>query len=282
MRSLCTFLQKTMQIMKNKIVYAVVLCVTAAVLVIASAVYFYTPQATEAYAIAADFTMKAFLEGRKSTAENTLPPQPEKSELIHDKLATGMQIELTAEAPEPKIVSKAIKAAVNSVNVVGTEEAKENKTHQIISKTSKKQKTSSKKKESKNTPKIKISDQDKKVLIRIVEAEATGEDITGKMLVANVIMNRVADEEFPDNVTDVVFQSENGKYQFSPIRDGRYWDVPISEESEEAVERVLNGEDSSQGALYFMARKYANPENVKWFDSELTWLFQHGVHEFFK
>lgn len=42
------------------------------------------------------------------------------------------------------------------------------------------------------------------VLLRIVEAEAGGEDITGKMLVANVIMNRVQNGRFPDTVTEVV------------------------------------------------------------------------------
>ena len=42
------------------------------------------------------------------------------------------------------------------------------------------------------------------VLLRIVEAEAGGEDIIGKMLVANVIMNRVNSSRFPDTVTEVV------------------------------------------------------------------------------
>lgn len=132
-------------------------------------------------------------------------------------------------------------------------------------------------------PKIKLSKKDKSVLLRIVEAEATGEDIKGRMLVANVVLNRVnCKNEFGNNVTDVVFERTNGVYQFSPIQDGRYWSVTISDKTKEAVERVLNGEDDSKGALYFMAREYADSNNVVWFDSSLTWLFSHGVHEFFK
>ena len=130
------------------------------------------------------------------------------------------------------------------------------------------------------TPLI-ITEEDKEVLLRIVEAEATAEDVKGKMLVANVILNRVLSSKFPDNITDVVFQNNGRTYQFAPIKDGRYWSVTISDETREAVERVLNGEDYSQGALYFAARKLANPNNMSWFDRELTKLFQYGVHEFF-
>ena len=37
-------------------------------------------------------------------------------------------------------------------------------------------------------------------LLRIVEAEATGEDLEGKMLIANVILNRVRDSRFPNTI----------------------------------------------------------------------------------
>ena len=131
------------------------------------------------------------------------------------------------------------------------------------------------------TPLI-ITEEDKEVLLRIVEAEATAEDVKGRMLVANVILNRVLSSKFPDNITDVVFQNNGRTYQFSPIKDGRYWSVTVSDKTREAVERVLSGEDYSQGALYFAARELANPNNMSWFDRELTRLFRYGVHEFFK
>lgn len=126
--------------------------------------------------------------------------------------------------------------------------------------------------------KIHLSKTDTQILYRIVEAEATGEDIAGKKLVANVILNRVNSEEFPDTVEEVVFAHR----QFSPIRDGRYYKVEITKETKKAVQAVLAGEDNSKGALYFMSRKYADASNVRWFDSALTKVTEHGTHEFFK
>lgn len=150
-------------------------------------------------------------------------------------------------------------------------------------KAEKKIKKASKKKTAESPKRISLTEKEKSVLLRIVEAEAGDEDVEGRMLVANVVLNRVkCKTEFPNDVENVVFECTNGVYQFSPILDGRYWEVEISEKTEQAVERVLAGEDFSKGALYFMAREYADQDNVRWFDSSLTWLFRHGNHEFFK
>lgn len=126
-----------------------------------------------------------------------------------------------------------------------------------------------------------LTEEEFQILCRIVEAEAGGEDINGRLLVANVILNRVEDEDFPDTVKAVVFEKHNGSFQFSPVHDGRYEKVSISKETKEAVERALLGEDNSKGALYFAARKAADPEKMKWFDTHLTRLFAYGGHEFF-
>ncbi len=126
-----------------------------------------------------------------------------------------------------------------------------------------------------------LSEEDYNNLLRIVEAEASGEDEVGKMLVANVVLNRVADDSFPDTVTEVVFQQSKGVTQFSPVANGRFYTVDISEETIAAVDKVLAGEDLSQGALYFAARKHANKKSMRWFDECLEFLFSHGGHEFF-
>lgn len=128
---------------------------------------------------------------------------------------------------------------------------------------------------------IEVSEQDMDTLMRIVEAEAGGEDRTGKLLVANVVINRVRNKKFPNNVTDVVYQKVQNVTQFSPVSNGRIDEVTISEETKEVVYSALRGEDISGGALFFMARKYAVPENVAWFDSQLTYLFSYGGHDFY-
>ena len=127
-----------------------------------------------------------------------------------------------------------------------------------------------------------LTDEDMEALLRIVEAEAGCEDEEGKLLVANVVLNRVNNDSFPETVTEVVFQRENGVTQFSPVANGRYYTVEISESTVSAVGRALIGEDISEGALYFAARKYADSDKMKWFDDNLTFLFSHGGHEFFK
>ncbi|WP_236354870.1 cell wall hydrolase [Konateibacter massiliensis] len=130
-------------------------------------------------------------------------------------------------------------------------------------------------------PKIELSSQDYDCLLRIVEAEATGEDLKGKILVGNVILNRVKSEGFPNTVREVVFQKEGGHVQFSPTADGRYESVTISEETKEAVDSIVAGVDYSQGALFFSARDKADPTNMSWFDTNLKWLFVYGGHEFY-
>lgn len=125
---------------------------------------------------------------------------------------------------------------------------------------------------------IQISQEDKLVLQRIVEAEATGQSVEGKLLVANVILNRVKSSTFPNTVQGVVFQ----KGQFSPIRDGRYYSVSVSQTTKDAVEQALMGEDRSYGALYFMARERSTQSNIRWFDNNLTLVCAYGGHEFFR
>ena len=128
---------------------------------------------------------------------------------------------------------------------------------------------------------IEVTENDLDTLMRIVEAEAGCEDRKGKLLVANVVVNRVKSIYFPDNVTDVVYQGDQNVPQFSPVANGSIDSVSISEETRDAVYGALRGEDVSNGALFFMARRYVSPENAAWFDTNLTFLFTHGGHDFF-
>lgn len=122
-----------------------------------------------------------------------------------------------------------------------------------------------------------LNDNEYKVLLKIVEAEAGSEDLTGKMLVANVIINRVNSDRFPNTVTEVVYQRHKGSAQFSPVDNGTIDTVTVSSETIEAVRRVMNGEDSSNGALFFRA-VYCNGG---WFERNLTRVLEHGNHIFY-
>ena len=60
---------------------------------------------------------------------------------------------------------------------------------------------------------VELSQADYEALLKIVQAEAGNEDETGKMMVAGVVLNRVKNEKFPDTVSEVVTQKENGCYR---------------------------------------------------------------------
>lgn len=95
-----------------------------------------------------------------------------------------------------------------------------------------------------------LSENEYGILCRIVEAEVTGtasnlaaakgcseqDIIECKANVARVIINRVLSSKFPNSVEGVVFQRK----QFSPISDGRYYKVSITDDTRRAVDYALN------------------------------------------
>lgn len=122
-----------------------------------------------------------------------------------------------------------------------------------------------------------ITDSDYYWLIRIVEAEAGNQDTIGKILVANVIFNRVRSSRFANTVEDVIFQNSGRTYQFSPVKSGKIYNVTPSQHTIDCVGKAMAGEDYSDGALYFTMRTSSN----SWFNRELNFLFKHGDHYFY-
>lgn len=127
-----------------------------------------------------------------------------------------------------------------------------------------------------------LSEEEKLMLAKIAMAEAEGESLETKIYVIMVVLNRVYSEDryFPDTIEEVIFQSNNGTYQFSPtIPGGRYWTTEPNEECWEAVEIVnANQYDVSQGALYF--ESCANADN--WHSRNLEFLFESDGMRFYK
>lgn len=125
---------------------------------------------------------------------------------------------------------------------------------------------------------VNLDSSSRRILERIVEAEAGDQDIAGRQMVANVILNRLQSSKFPNTVRGVVFAHR----QFSPVSNGSYYRVNVSSLTKTAVEKALKEKDNTKGALYFMYRAGSSSSNVSWFDRDLTWLFEHGCHEFFR
>lgn len=124
---------------------------------------------------------------------------------------------------------------------------------------------------------IELSDSDYYWLIRIVEAEAGDQDEIGRIMVANVIFNRVKSGNFPSTVKSVIFQNNGRTYQFEPVKNERIYDVTPSVTTINCVDRAISGEDYSQGALFFTMKTSSR----SWFNTSLTLLFVHGDHYFY-
>ena len=122
-----------------------------------------------------------------------------------------------------------------------------------------------------------INDNDYYWLIRIVEAEAGDQDEIGRILVANVIFNRVRSQTFPNTVKSVIFQNNGRVYQFEPVKNERIYNVTPSQRTIDCVGRAMAGEDYSSGALYFTMRTSSS----SWFNRKLRLLFVHGDHYFY-
>lgn len=144
-------------------------------------------------------------------------------------------------------------------------------------------KTKKSKKTTKNAYNIKLSAEDRKNLYRLVQSEVGYMDEKSKLYVASVVLNRVKDKQFPNTVTEVALQNRGGVYQFSPVRKGgRFWYCDVYDSTKEAVDKVLKNGDYSNGALYFVAKRYTTLKNSSWFDKNLKWLFHHNGQDYYR
>lgn len=128
--------------------------------------------------------------------------------------------------------------------------------------------------ESTKACKYELSDEDSYMLTKIAMAEAESEDVQGKALVMLVVLNRLYSENFPDDIEAVIFQDG----QFSPISNGRYEEVEPDEDCYRALQLIqIDGWDQSYGATYFESKS-----DSAWHSENLTFLFKHGNHYFYK
>lgn len=109
------------------------------------------------------------------------------------------------------------------------------------------------------------------LLAKCVHAEARGEPYTGQVAVAAVILNRVASPDFPNTISDVIYQP----WAFTAVNDGQISLEP-DQTAYNAARDALNGWDPTYGCLY-----YYNPTTAtsQWIYSRQT-VVQIGEHIF--
>ena len=92
-------------------------------------------------------------------------------------------------------------------------------------------------------------------LSRIVHAESVGEPFDGQLAVANVVLNRVASNEYPNTIYGVIFDRKYG-VQFQPVANGTVYNTP-SKLSVMASKRAMMGENNIGNCLYFLNESIA-------------------------
>ena len=88
-------------------------------------------------------------------------------------------------------------------------------------------------------------------LARIINAESRGEPFLGQIAVGNVVMNRVSNAQYPNNVHDVIFDFRHG-VQFTPCKNGSVYRNP-TESAVIAAKLCLDGADVAGSSMYFAA-----------------------------
>lgn len=122
---------------------------------------------------------------------------------------------------------------------------------------------------------VSVSEEEIEILERIVQAEAGGSGYDGMLAVANVVLNRVKSERFPNSVTDVVFAHR----QFTPISDGRYYTIRVTDTARQVVEDALSGARLlEEDALYFCT---PTASGKGWFETALRKIDYIAPHNFY-
>lgn len=114
-------------------------------------------------------------------------------------------------------------------------------------------------------------------MARIISAESRGEPLLGKLAVGTVVLNRVASEEFPDNIHDVIFDRKWG-VQFTPVANGTVYMDP-TEESVLAAKLVLDGARAAGDSLYFLAPDLTDNH---WIMENQSYVTTIGCHWFYR
>ena len=113
------------------------------------------------------------------------------------------------------------------------------------------------------------------LMAKLVYAESRGEPFEGKVAVASVVLNRVLSANFPNTVTEVIFQSK----AFSCVKNGDIVASP-DEICYSAVYEAIRGTDPTNEALFFYNPAISTCTWMK--DTEKKDSKSIGHHLFFK
>lgn len=118
-----------------------------------------------------------------------------------------------------------------------------------------------------------LTDKEKNLIEVTVQHEVGNFSDKYKTLIAELIYNRLVSDEFPNNITDILYQ-EN---QFCGIE---YWYTPdfeVDENTKQVVKDVFSNEPSLHDAVYYYNPELSDYKSVIWFEysGDVEFLFEY-------
>ena len=124
-----------------------------------------------------------------------------------------------------------------------------------------------------------VTEEEYEALCRIVQAEIGSGDKVQKANVASCVMARVESPSWPNDILGVIFDHKGSVWQFSPLGDGNYYKVKITDSTREAVNEVLNF-GKLHDCLWFCSDSSYRKEK-SYHRLNHTWVFYDGEHHYF-
>ena len=128
-----------------------------------------------------------------------------------------------------------------------------------------------------SAPRADYDEEDLYWLSRIISAESRGEPLLGQIAVGSVVLNRVADRQFPDTIKDVIFDTKYA-VQFEPVSNGTVYNEP-AQSSILAAKMTLEGARVVGDCLYFFAPALSEGT---WIVNNRTYYTTIGGHDFYR
>ena len=110
------------------------------------------------------------------------------------------------------------------------------------------------------------------LIARVIYNEACWEPFQGKVALANLIMNRVNDRHFPNNVRDVLY----AKGQFTVVKRSSFWSLTPDESCYTAAKLAMDGAEVVPGAVYYCTKGLKS-----WISRNCPLLYTINNHDFY-
>lgn len=124
---------------------------------------------------------------------------------------------------------------------------------------------------------ISYTDDEFEMLCYVLQGEVGNCSEESKIAVANVIINRVKSSAFPNTLSGVL----TAPNQFTAITGYYNRTKTPSQNTIDCAKRALEGEDNSNGAIFYYAPQYCGGSTAAWFET-LNFCFELDGQRYFK